>query len=80
MLFKTRPYPRPEFIYIFRRPGHADYRHVQVAVFNHGLQRREDLLKSEIPRSTEENECIRLWNIHGVTPMASTPVYWKGRC
>src|ERR1035441_6710374 len=28
MLFKTRPYPRPEFIHIFRRPGHADYRHV----------------------------------------------------
>jgi hypothetical protein len=67
MLFKTRPYPRPEFIHIFRRPGHADYRHVQVAVFNHGLQRREDLLESEISRSAEKNECIRLWNIHGVT-------------
>src|ERR1035441_5377856 len=67
MLFKTCPYPGPEFIHIFRRPRHADYRHVQVAVVNHGLQRGEDLLKSEIPRSAEKNECVRLWNIHGVT-------------
>src|ERR1700733_11133414 len=51
MLFKTHPYSRPEFIHIFRRPGHADYRYVQVAVFNHCLERREDLLKGEIPRS-----------------------------
>src|ERR1039458_1794660 len=25
MLFKTCPYPGPEFIHIFRRPRHADY-------------------------------------------------------
>src|ERR1700681_2014544 len=37
MLFETGPYAGPEFIHIFRRPRHADYRHVQVAMFNHGL-------------------------------------------
>src|ERR1700726_3506248 len=67
MLFKTAPYPRPQFIHIFGRPRHADHRHFEVATFNHGLQRWEDLLESKIPRSSEKNECIRLWNIHGVT-------------
>jgi hypothetical protein len=43
---------------------HADYRHLYVAVFNHGLQRWEDLFESEIPCGAEENECIRMWNIH----------------
>src|ERR1700681_3838306 len=68
MLFKTGPYPRPQFIHIFGRPRHADHRHLEVAAFNHGLQSWEALLESEIPRSAEKNECIRMWYTHGVTP------------
>src|ERR1700693_3031420 len=64
MLFKTGPYPRPQFIHIFGRPRHADHRHLEVAAFNHGLQSWEDLLESKIPSRTEKNECVRMGNSH----------------
>src|SRR5215469_5743315 len=47
--------PRPE---LFEGPtsfGHADDRHVQVAAFEHGLQRWEDFLIGQIARGAKED-------------------------
>src|SRR6476646_11759387 len=59
--------PRSELINIPTCLGYSDNRHVEVASFDHRIQRRKYFLVGEIASSTEENQRIRMRNIHGVT-------------
>jgi hypothetical protein len=53
---------RPRFQLLQRpaRLGDADDWHVQVAAFDHGLQRREDLLIGQVATRAEEHKRIGL--------------------
>jgi hypothetical protein len=52
------PRPGSELIDIPTCLGHPDYRHVEVAPFDHRLQRRKDFLVGQIARGTEEDQRI----------------------
>src|SRR4030095_16386647 len=58
--------PRSELIDIPTCLGHPDNRHIEVAPFNHRLQRRKDFLVGEIAGGTEEDQRIRMGNVHVV--------------
>ena len=46
--------------------GHADDRHVEVAAFQHRLQRGENLLVGKVARRSEKDERVRLFALHGL--------------
>ncbi len=50
--------PRLELVQIPARLGHADDRHVERAAFHHRLQRREDLLVSQVAGGPEEHQSV----------------------
>jgi hypothetical protein len=58
--------PRSKLINIPTCLGHPDNRHVEVAAFDHRLQRRKDFLVGEIATGTEEDQRIRMGNVHAV--------------
>src|SRR5579872_1339102 len=46
--------------------GDTDHRHVEMAAFHHGLQRRENLLVRQIAPSAKEHQCIGMGVVHWV--------------
>jgi hypothetical protein len=46
--------------------GHPDNWHAQVAPFDRRVQRRKDFRVGEIARGTEEDQRIRMGNVHAV--------------
>ena len=46
-------------------PGDPNDRHRQVAMLGHGLQRRKNLLESQITRGAEKDKCIGMGGRHG---------------
>ena len=44
--------------------GHANDRHIEVAAFGHGLQRRKDLFKGEIAGCAKEDKSVRVGITH----------------
>ena len=57
--------PRLELVEVPAGLGHADDRHVEVAALDHRLQRRKDLLVSQIARRAEENQRVGMGFSHG---------------
>ncbi len=49
--------------------GDANDRHIEVATFDHRLQRREDFLVRQVPGRAEENQSIGLDITHGVASL-----------
>jgi hypothetical protein len=52
--------PRSKLINIPTCLGNPDNRHVEVAAFDHRLQRRKNFLVSEIATGTEEDQRVRM--------------------
>src|SRR5207247_1781879 len=59
VLLDALPGPLPQLLQPPTRPGDADDRHVEVAVADHRLQRREDLLVREVAGGAEEDQRVR---------------------
>ncbi len=64
VLFEAVLRTRPQLVEGPGGLGHADDRHVEMAAFDHGLQRGEDFLVSQVARCAEEDEGIGLGRIH----------------
>ncbi len=60
------------------RPSDAYHRPVQVATFDHGLERWEDFLESEIACRSEEDQRVRMWSVHACPlPASSRPSFFS---
>ena len=70
MFLKALVCAGPKPVKTLRRPCHSDDRHIQVAVPDHSLKCREDLLERQITSGAEENKCIRIQVRHCMTPVA----------
>ena len=72
MLLEAVVRPRPKLVQVPTRFGHADDRHVEVAAFDHRLQRRKNLLVGQIARGAEENQGVGMEITHCQSPFRAT--------
>jgi hypothetical protein len=56
--------PRPQLVEAPAGLGDADDGHIEVAAFDHRLQRWENLLVSQIARGAEEDQRVGGWCAH----------------
>ena len=61
--------PRPKLFEVPTSFGHTDNRHVEVAAFDHRLQRRENFLVGQIARGAEENQGVGMRIAHHKSPL-----------
>src|SRR5215471_8419902 len=68
VFFEAVSCPRSKLIETPTCLCHPDNRHVEVAPFDHRLQRRKDFLVGEIAGCTKEDQGIRVRNVHALSP------------
>ncbi len=76
VLFEAVASPCLEAVEVPAGLGHADDGHGKVAVLDHRLQRREDLLVGEVAGRAEEHQCVGMGSAHRLlleTPPAVRP-------
>src|SRR5207247_4453872 len=68
VLFQAIVHSLLELIESPRRSGYADDRHIEMSTPNHPLQRRKNLLKSQITSHSVDNQRIRTLITHPNAP------------
>src|SRR6267142_4704909 len=68
VLFQAIVHSLPELIESPSRSGYADDRHIEMSTPNHPLQRRKNLLKSQIACHSVDNQRIRTFTTHANAP------------